>query len=67
MCQPEEEIIKWMRRKFVVISMNQMRFGTREFAFDKKVTKEQKFVYQPMNSQIREEVVYKVQLTDLRL
>ena len=47
--------------------MNQMRFGTREFAFDKKVTKEQKFVYQPMNSQIREEVVYKVQLTDLRL
>lgn len=40
--------------------MNQMRFGTREFDFDKKVTEEQKFVYVPMNSQLREEMVFKV-------
>ena len=33
----------------------------------KKVTKEVKFHYIPINSQIREEIVYKVQLTDLRL
>lgn len=31
------------------------------------MTREAKFVYIPVNSQVREEVVYKVQLTDLRL
>ena len=66
-CKSEEEITEWIKRKFIVVAMNQERFGTREYAYDKKVTKEVQYHYVPINSQIREEIVYKVQLTDLRL
>ena len=44
-----------------------MRFSTREYATNQKVSQETRFEYIPVNSQIREEAVYKVRLTDLEL
>ena len=46
--------------------MNQIRFSTSDFD-DAKVAHEAKFIYIPISSQVREELVYKVQLTDLNL
>lgn len=46
--------------------MNQIRFSTSDFD-EAKVAHEAKFIYIPINSQVREELVYKVQLTDLNL
>ena len=66
-CQSPEYIKSWLARKFVVINTNQERFSTRDYEYSSKVSYEAKFIYIPVNSQMREEVVYKVQLTDLNL
>ena len=47
--------------------MNQERFSTTEFDDTLKIQKESRLVYYPVNTQVREEVVYKVQLTELEL
>ena len=65
-CKSDEDIKLWLARKFVVINMNQIRFST-AFYDDQKVTREARFVWIPFNTQLREEIVYKVQLTDLDL
>ena len=44
-----------------------MRFSTREFEQDMKVMSETNVIWIPVNSQMREEQVYKIQLTDLDL
>ena len=66
-CQSDEAITDWIRRKFVIIYFNQMRFNTLEYAENGKISREAKLVYIPINSQLREEIVYQVQLTNLQL
>ena len=44
-----------------------MRFNTREYSSNDKISRESKLEYIPMNSQLREEIVYRVQLTQLQL
>ena len=66
-CKSEDEINKWLSRKFVFIALNNMRFSTREFADNLKITSEVNTIWIPVNSQIREEIVYKVQLTEVEL
>ena len=46
--------------------MNQIRFSTAHYD-QSKVSSEAKLVWIPINTQIREEQVYKVRLTDLDL
>lgn len=65
-CKSDEEITVWLRRKFVVVVWNQIRFSTRVFN-GTKINHESRFIYVPVNSQVREEIVHKVYLTDLRL
>ena len=66
-CKSEEEINEWLARKFIIILMNQERFSVREYEESKKVALESRLVYSAVNSQQREESVYKVQLTKLQL
>ena len=66
-CKSDEEITKWLQRKFVVVYYNQMRFNTRDYAPDDKISREGKLDYIPINTQMREEVVYQIQLTQLQL
>ena len=65
-CKSDDEIKQWLARKFILILQNNERFSTRLYG-DEKVAKESRTVWIPINSQVREEIVYKVQLTDLRL
>ena len=44
-----------------------MRFSTREYSQENKISSETRFEYIPLNTQIREEVIYKLKLTDLEL
>lgn len=44
-----------------------MRFETREFSWDTKIRSESQVLWVPISTQLREEIVYKVQLTDLYL
>ena len=66
-CKPDEEITFWLQRKFIIIYLNQVRFSTREYKEENKVIREANIIWHPLNSQIREEVVYKVRLTELNL
>ena len=51
----------------MIIHSNQMRFNTLEYSNNDKVSRESRLEYIPMNSQLREEIVYQVQLTQLQL
>ena len=59
-CRPESEIKKWIQRKFILVNQNNKRFSTREYSYDKKVTQEARLEWIPLNSQVREEIVYKI-------
>ena len=56
-CKSEEEITRWMMRKFIIVYMNNERFSTRDYS-ENRVLKETTILWHPLNSQIREEVVY---------
>ena len=66
-CKSEEQIKTWLMRKFVFITLNNVRFSTREFSSGKKIMSEMNALWIPISSQIREEHVFKVLLTDLEL
>ena len=54
----------WLRRKFVVTFVNQRRF--RLEAFDEgKIVEESRTNWIPINTQIREEIVFKLSVTHL--
>jgi len=65
-CKSEEEINIWLRRKFVLIAINTERFSTKDFD-ESKLNKEIRLEWLQINTQQREEQVYKVQMTDLSL
>ena len=43
------------------------RFSTHTYGYEDKVSKETRLTWIPINTQVREEIVNKVYLTDLRL
>ena len=47
--------------------MNKERFSSQAYDSEEKVALESRVEWIPVNSQIREEIVYKVQLTELEL
>lgn len=57
-CQSEEAISEWLVRKFIILNMNQMRFSTQEFDDDTKIVRETKFIYVPITSRKREDIVF---------
>ena len=65
-CKSDTEIKTWLQRKFILVLYNQKRF--RLEAFNKsKIVPESRSEWVPINSQIREEVVYTVSLMQLNL
>ena len=56
-----------MSRKFILLLQNQMRFSTREYSDEQKVAYESRLDYILINTQIREDVVYFLKLTELEL
>ena len=56
-CKSDEAIIEWLRRKFVIIHSNQMRFNSRDYNSLDKISREAKFEYFPVNTILREEIV----------
>ena len=44
-----------------------MRFSTREYSQNEKISREARFEYIPLNTQVREDVVNKIKLTELEL
>ena len=65
-CKSDEEINRWLRGKYLVLYHNSRRFRVEEYG-EGKIVEESRTRYIPLNSQLREDYVYKVQLTDLQL
>ena len=61
------EITSWLRRKFIFMAVNNVRFEVSSFDDANKLNPEVRTLWIPVNTQLREEVVYKIQLTDLSL
>ena len=51
-CHSDEEITRWLRRKFIIVLQNQERFQTNVFD-DNRVVREAKLKYFPVNTLIR--------------
>ena len=65
-CESQEDIIKWLRRKFILLVYNEIRFELDGYGNDVSV-QASKLVYLPINTQVRQNIPYKVQLTELEL
>jgi len=66
LCKSESEILKWLRQKYILTYANQRRFVIENFTAD-KIIEESRTNWIPINSQLREEVVFKLFITDLFL
>ena len=66
-CKTDEEIYDWLKRKFIFSVMNTRRFVLEEFDHSKKIRNEARVQWIPVNSQIREEIVFKITKTLLSL
>ena len=59
--------MRWLRQKYILLYYNLRRFKIEEYSDDGKIVEESVTKYVPFNTQIREEIVFKLALTDLNL
>ena len=65
-CESEANIREWLKNKYVVLLMNQIRFSSDDF-FHNAAIKESKIEYLLVNTQIRQTLPYKIDSTELEL
>jgi len=65
-CKSDEEIKEWLKQKYILTLNNQRRFRLEEFRKG-KVVPESRTNWIPINTQYREEVVFKIEITSLEL
>ena len=65
-CESEENIRKWLQRKFIVIIYNSIRFENEGY-HDEAAVYESRLIYIPINSQVRNIQSFKVQTTHIEL
>ena len=65
-CKNEREVRDWLKRKFIVILHNQIRFDTQVYGKG-AVVKESRLIYHGVSSQISVIVPFKVQKTEIEL
>jgi len=66
-CKSDKEILKWLRQKYILTYTNQRRFVIEEYQNERKIVEESRTKWIPINSQLREDIVFKLQMTDLNL
>ena len=66
-CKSDEYITEWLKRKFVLVAQNNERFSSLDYAHGAKVVSETVVEWLPINTQVREELVMRIQLTELYL
>ena len=65
-CKSEKEIKSYLRRKFIVTLHNQVRFNTMDYS-EERMVRESVLTWYPVDSQLRQEHVVQVQVTELQL
>ena len=65
-CESEEEIRNWLKKKYIVIVYNQIRFDSEKY-FENSRVPEARIAYVPISSQVREEIAFKIHRTNLEL
>ena len=65
-CRTEEEITQFFRNKLLLILYNQKRFDSSQFEYESFVN-EARFNWMYVNTQVREQIPFKVTKTNIRL
>ena len=65
-CESDEAITEWLRRKYIVLLYNEIRFDSEEYFYQSRVH-ESRILYIPISSQIKQIIPLKVQRTHLEL
>ena len=55
-CHSDEEITAWLRRKFIIVLQNQVRFQTTEYNREERIVRESKLIYYPIDRLRRQEL-----------
>ena len=63
-CETEEKIQEFLRRKFITTLHNHVRFDTQKYD-DSRLVRESLFTWYPINSILRQEIANQVKVTDL--
>lgn len=58
-CESEEAIREWLKRKYIVIIYNHIRFDTEQYFMD-SIVRESRLAYIPISSQTQEIISFKV-------
>ena len=58
-CESEENIREWLKRKYIAIIYNHIRFDSEAY-FENSRVAESRLAYIPISSQVREIISYKV-------
>ena len=66
-CKSDEEIYDWLKRKFIFSVVNTRRFVLEEFVETRKIKNEARTSWIPINSQFREEIIFRITKTLLSL
>lgn len=65
-CKSDQEILRWLQRKFILTYANQRRFILEKFD-QFKIVEESRTTWIPINTQVREEIVFELQIKELEL
>ena len=65
-CKEKEEILEWIKGKYIVLLYNQIRFSQEDYFSDSRI-EESRILYIPVSSQIRQIIPHKIQETHLEL
>ena len=66
-CKSEEEIVKFLMEKYILILQNNLRFDTEKHSEESVVIKESRLIWHPISSQIRQIIPNSIQVVDLAL
>ena len=65
-CEDDETIFSYFRKTLVGILSNRVRFDREKFG-EEAVIREAEFLWNPLSTQIQQEIVYKLSRTELQL
>lgn len=66
-CKEKEEIMEWLRDKYILVLSNQMIFDAESYEDGSKILQESVLTWYKVNTQVRESMINSVQITKVYL
>ena len=66
-CHSDEDITTYLRRKFIIVLQNEVRFKINEYSDEGRIKPQSRLIWHPIASAIRQDIVQRVSTTELEL